>query len=229
MHQKKYCKMINKDETTHIEVLSEEIKGLKEQIQGLTQQLSIVQPISNTTNNTNSNNQIQNIIINNYNSNAEIGDYSKNALESCMKLLMTFGTRTKNEQMNIINDVAKIMHIDDETNRNIYVSNLHDNFANILQNHKWIKVHKIEFFNEFINTKGKILYKLLEMTDVNDVTSGRIRAIINYIENDTSNEDNEKERICKELVLLFYNNKDLVTDSDKNSITMQTLEVVTNS
>ena len=51
------------------------------------------------------------------------------------------------------------MHIDDPINRNIYVSNLHDDFANILQNHKWVKVNKTEFFNEFVSTKGKILYK----------------------------------------------------------------------
>jgi len=143
-----------------------------------------------------------------------MANYSNQTLEECIKLLITFRLRTPTDKFKIINDVAKLMHIDDPFNRNIYVSNLHDDFANILQNHKWVKVNKLEFFNEFISTKGKILYKLLEASDINDSLTKHIKAVIDVIE---YNSDNEKDKICQDLVLLFYNNKELVTETNNDA------------
>jgi len=211
LHQKNHCKVkddnINNDVSTKIDQLQQQVKDLTDK---LSNQLVINnQPIVNQTINNINNTINNNITIQNYNPTSSLESYSEKALGECMKLFITFRSRTPMEKYKIINDVAKIMHIDDPINRNIYVSNLHDDFANILQNHKWVKVNKTEFFNEFVSTKGKILYKLLGSPDIGDSLARHIKAVIDVIE---YNSDNEKDKICQDLVMLFYNNKELMAD-----------------
>ena len=210
LHQKNHCKdkdnNINNDLSIKMDELQQQVKDLTEK---LSNQLVVNQPIvSQTINNINNTINNNNITIQNYNPTNSLDSYSEKTLSECMKLFITFRSRTPMEKYKIINDVAKLMHIDDPFNRNIYVSNLHDDFANILQNHKWVKVNKTEFFNEFVSTKGKILYKLLDYSEINDTLTKHIKAVIDVIE---YNSDNEKDKICQDLVLLFYNNKELVT------------------
>jgi len=204
LHQKQYCIVINKNKEKAIEEKLEKLEKLEQHMIEIKEQLNKQPIIAQTINNINT---INNISINNYNPKVSLEDYNENILNECLKLFITFRSRTPMEKYKIINDVAKIMHIDDPINRNIYVSNLHDDFANILHNHKWVKVNKIEFFNEFVSTKGKILYKLLDATDISDSLAKHIKAVIDVIE---YNSDNEKDKICQDLVLLFYNNKELV-------------------
>ena len=205
-HQKNHCKdkdnNINNDLSIKMDELQQQVKDLTEKLpnQLIVNQLIVGQIINNINNN---------ITIQNYNPINSLDSYSEKTLSECMKLFITFRSRTPMEKYKIINDVAKIMHIDDPINRNIYISNLHDDFANILHNHKWVKVNKTEFFNEFVSTKGKILYKLLDYSEINDTLTKHIKAVIDVIE---YNSDNEKDKICQDLVMLFYNNKELMID-----------------
>ena len=121
----------------------------------------------------------------------------------------------KEEKLNWLNKTIYKYSNNNIKNKNISLLILHKYNHNIYFFEISGNIHlynKFENYNisRFDSTKGKILYKLLDYSEINDSLTKHIKAVIEVIEH---NSDNEKDKICQDLVLLFYNNKELVSDN----------------
>jgi len=142
-HQKKSCKskIEKKDLYDKIETLINEITLIKEENKKLKEELIVTKYESNTMINSNNTIKNNNIQINNYGS--ENIDYITDKV--FMKLLST--------PLSAIPKLIELKHFNPKhpENHNIKITNIHDKFAKIYKDNKWLISHKKDVISDLVD------------------------------------------------------------------------------
>jgi len=150
IHIKKYCNIIKINKDQHV---NDEIKILKEnndkltlQVEQLINKMALLEPktINNISNKNKTNNInkgiVNNIVINNYGS--ENIDYI--TFNRFVKLLET--------PLSAISKLIELKHFNDKhpENHNIKITNIHDKFAKIYKDKKWLVSNKKDIIQDLV-------------------------------------------------------------------------------
>jgi hypothetical protein len=148
---------------------------------------------ANTINNGNINNVT---IINNFGEE----DLSTITKEKCEEIM--------SHEFDMIVKFAEYMHITREENRNIFIPSTKEGFVMTLQGQNWNLLDKKSCMIDFMNTKNMQLEELLEKygNDFEKISHKRTNTIIKMC----SNDEEERDKIKRDLMLLLFNNRNLV-------------------
>ena len=108
-------------------------------------------------------------------------------------------------------ELIKYIHVDNAQNRNIYIPSHKEALLLILQDQKWQLADKKEIINKMIFEKSNLIQDAID--DYGDkfttINPTRSQGVLNLC----STDDIEKERIRRDVRIMFMNNSDLVKDT----------------
>ncbi len=243
VHKKRYCKIINvtqnKDELMQefLEIkfnvlnIEKELKEQKEQsennikkyqkvkfalekkIEKLEKQINsqVLQKQNNISENQ-INQSGENITNDTQNINININNYGE---EDILKLDLDQWQTILAHEFNMISELIKYIHIDNDKNRNIYIPSSKEALLLILQDQKWQLADKKDIINKMIFDKSNLIEDIIENhgNEFTKISSKRTQNILNLCITD----DEEKNKIRKNVKLLFMNHSDLIKNTyEKN-------------
>ena len=92
-------------------------------------------------------------------------------------------------------------------NKNIYISNIKQNFIMVYNGHKWILNNKDEKLDELYENSSNILEDKIENWEANKYKYDKVAVEKFYKFLDNKDKDNVKNEIKDEIKLILYNNK----------------------
>ncbi len=226
-HKKKNCKVLKKER--ELQMIIEELNLLKGKIleenlekeEMKTQinelelkllQVSTVNTINNSHNNTNTHNNNSHNNNNTNNVQININNYGN---EDLSHLTTKDWETIIAKEFDMLPSFVETVHIDNEENRNIYVPGIKDAIVLVKKDDKWMRLEKHSFITDMLIEKRLQLQEAINAhgDDFTNVNKNRAQAVFDYVNND----EDELKRIKNKTTLLLINNKDEIKDTyEKN-------------